>query len=137
MATTSAPAIVYFDGVCGLCNRFVDFVLRHDPEGRFRFAALQSPRGEAALRRIGADPGGPLGSVIVEDAGDVLVRSDAVLRVWRRLGFPFSLLAAFRIVPRPLRDAVYSFIARRRYAWFGKRETCRVPTPAERARFLD
>lgn len=136
MSAHLEPAVIYFDGVCGLCSRLVDFVIRRDPEGRFRFAALQSPRGEAILRMTGL-PAGSLESVIVEDGGRLYERSDAVLRVWRRLGFPWSLLAVGVIVPRPLRDALYGFVARRRYGWFGKRDACRVPTPAERERFLD
>ena len=131
------PTVVYYDGVCGLCNRLVDFVIHRDPKARFRFAALQTPRGERAAARVGL-PVGELHSVIVEDGGALLVRSDAVLRVWRRLGFPWSALAAAgAIVPRPIRDAMYRFVARRRYGWFGKSDTCRVPTPAERARFLE
>lgn len=137
MESDTEPAVVYFDGVCGLCNSLVDFVIRRDPKRRFRFAALQSPRGQAMLRRVDADPGAPLDTMIVEDAGRLFLRSDAAIRVFRRMGFPWSLLAAGAILPHFVRDALYGFIANRRYKWFGRRDSCRVPTPAERERFIE
>lgn len=126
-------SVILFDGVCNLCNAWVDFVVRHDPEGRFRFAALQSEAAGDLLR--GAPPDLPDSIVLVED-GTVWVRSTAALRVARGLGLPWSLAWIFILVPRSVRDAVYDWVARNRYRWFGRRDTCRIPTPEERARFL-
>ena len=128
-------AIILFDGVCNLCNRTVDMVIRRDPVGRFRFAALQSERGKALAAEHGIDAEA-MSSMVLIESGRAYVRSTASLRVYRRLRVPLKMLWPFILVPRPIRDAVYSFIAKRRYRWFGKRETCRLPTEAERARFL-
>lgn len=129
--------VILFDGVCGLCNRTVDLLLRHDRRGRLRFAAQQSPAGQALLARHGLPPDALAYLVLVENGG-VATRSTAVLRIGRLLGGGWAGLAALGyLVPRPLRDALYDFVARRRYAWFGRRADCRVPTADERARFLD
>jgi predicted DCC family thiol-disulfide oxidoreductase YuxK len=137
MDRRSAPhAVVLFDGVCNLCNGFVQFVIPRDPAGYFRFAALNS---EAAARVLStARHDGPIvdSMVLVED-GAAYVRSAAALRIARRLGFPWVLAYGLMIVPRPLRDAIYDLVARRRYGWFGRRETCMVPGPGVRDRFLD
>jgi predicted DCC family thiol-disulfide oxidoreductase YuxK len=125
-----------FDGVCNLCNRFVQFVIEHDPDGRFQFAALQS----AAARRVltGYHPLSPVpDSVVLVEDGRVFTGSTAALRIARGLRFPWTLAAALLAIPRPLRDWIYAFVARRRYRWFGQREHCMVPTPALRSRFLD
>lgn len=125
--------IVFFDGVCGLCNRFVDILLRVDRNARFRFAPLQ---GSAARELLPPDRARALESVVYLRDGVALQRSDAAIRIlmdlggWRR-GFGLLLL-----VPRFIRDFIYAWVARNRYAWFRKREACRVPTDAERARFL-
>jgi predicted DCC family thiol-disulfide oxidoreductase YuxK len=126
--------IVFFDGVCVLCNGFVDRVLRADREGKLRFAPLQGETARALLPPLGDDP--ERWSVLYLDEEGLHERSDVSLRVWRRLGGAYRLLALLRFVPRPLRDAVYRLIARNRYRWFGKREACRLPTPAEAERFL-
>ena len=126
-----------FDGVCNLCNAVTRFVIQHDPSpGRFRFAALQSATGQRLLREHGLPTDDFDGFVLVED-GRASLRSTAALRVLKRLGLPWSLLWLLILVPRPLRDPVYGWIARNRYRWFGKREACMVPTPDVRARFLD
>lgn len=127
--------VILFDGVCGLCNRWVDFVLRRDDEARFRFAALQSDAGRRALRRAGLPPDFAA-SIVLVDADGVWMRSAAALRILRGLGAPYAWLYALVLVPRPVRDAVYRWIARNRYDWFGRRAECRLPSPAERERFL-
>jgi predicted DCC family thiol-disulfide oxidoreductase YuxK len=129
--------VVMFDGVCNLCNGAVRFVIDRDPAGVFRFAALQSDAGRALLARLGVQlaPGDPETIVLVE-GGRVYERSDAAVRIARRLAGPWRLFALLAIVPRRLRDAVYRFVARHRYRWFGRTAECRVPTPALRARFL-
>ncbi|MGE3174744.1 MAG: thiol-disulfide oxidoreductase DCC family protein [Planctomycetota bacterium] len=129
-------AVVLFDGDCTLCNGAVQFVLRRDPRGRFRFAALQSGAARALL--AGRVAGDPLPDSMVLVQGDAIhLRSGAALRIARGLGLPWSLAAVFLLVPRPLRDLVYDFVARRRHRWFGRPASCLVPTPELRARFLD
>jgi predicted DCC family thiol-disulfide oxidoreductase YuxK len=132
------PPLLLFDGVCNLCNGFVTFVIDRDPAAVFRFASLQSQAGQAALLAHGRSvPSGDPETIILVEDGRVYERSTAVLRAARRLKGPFKLLYAFVFVPRALRDAVYGWIARHRYGWFGRSDSCRVPTPALRARFLD
>ena len=130
----NAPPVIYFDGYCGLCNGFVDFVLARDRARRFRFAPLQ---GTTARARFG-DPGDvdPT-TILLEEEGTVFERSTAALRIITALGGIWRLAGLLRLVPRFIRDAVYDWIARNRYGWFGKRDSCRLPSPEERAVFLD
>lgn len=125
---------IYFDGYCGLCDRFVQFVLRRDRAARYRFAALQ---GSTARERVPStlDPETSQ-TVILEDGGRFRVRSDAALAILTGLGGAWRLAGLLRIVPRPLRDAVYNLVASHRSRWFGRRAECRVPEPAQRDRFL-
>jgi predicted DCC family thiol-disulfide oxidoreductase YuxK len=126
-------AVLLFDGVCTLCNGFVQFVIQRDPAGRFQFAALQS---DAARRLLRAAPHPLPDSLVLVENGRVFMKSTAALRVVRGLSFPWPLASVFVAVPRPLRDWVYDIVARNRYRWFGRREVCMVPTPELRARFL-
>lgn len=128
--------VIIFDGVCNLCNASVDFVLRHDRRGELLFASNQSAAGRALLERFDVPPD-DVSSVYLVEGDRIAARSTAALRVARRLGLPWSLAVPLLLLPRPLRDAAYDFVARNRYRWFGKKETCRLPTPEERARFLD
>ena len=132
----SAHPVLLFDGVCNLCNGSVQFILRRDPEARFRFASLQSAVGQRYLDelRIGRQA---LDSMILIEGGRWFRESDAALRIARLLPGPWKMLGLFRLLPRPLRDRLYRFIARNRYRWFGKRESCWLPTPELRGRFLD
>lgn len=125
-----------FDGVCSLCNASVDFVMRHDRRGRIAFASLQSDEAATYLAAHGKHADALLDTVVLADGAGLHERSTAALRVLRALGLPWSLLYGLVAVPRPLRDAVYRWVARHRYRWFGKRETCRLPTSEERARFV-
>jgi len=137
-----ANPIVLYDGVCGLCNRSVQFLLKHDKAGRFRFASLQSDFAEKVLGRHGLDPK-DLDTVHVVENYDqpgerVLQRSDAVLRAARELGGLWGASASVaRIVPRPLRDMIYRYVATNRYRMFGKYDACMLPDPNQRSRFLD
>lgn len=128
-------AVVLFDGVCNLCNAAVNFVIDRDPGGYFKFAALQSEEGKRLLREYGA-AGDALESLVVVEGGRGYRRSEAALRIARRLHGLWPLLYALVLVPRPLRDAAYRYVARRRYRWFGRRAACRVPTPDLERRFL-
>jgi predicted DCC family thiol-disulfide oxidoreductase YuxK len=127
---------ILFDGVCNLCNGFVQFVIARDPAARFRFATLQSRAAATLLRDAGVAAPLPDSMVLVED-GRVHTRSTAALRVARGLRAPWPLAFLLIAVPRVVRDAVYDFIAARRYRWFGRRETCMMPTPDLQRRFLD
>lgn len=126
--------LIYFDGLCGLCDRFVRFVVARDRRGRYRFTPLQ---GTTARTRLPESPDpGALTTVVLEEDGRFRVRSDAALAVLAGLGGLWRLAALLRVIPRPLRDAVYDWIAHHRFRWFGRREECRVPEPEERERFL-
>jgi predicted DCC family thiol-disulfide oxidoreductase YuxK len=132
---TDGP-IVLFDGVCNVCNRLTRFVIAHDPPpARLRFAALQSEAGRRLLREhsLGKDD---LDTFVLIENGRAQVRSSAALRLLTLLGPPWSLLAALRIIPRPLRDRAYDWFARNRYKWWGKRDECMLPTPEIKSRFL-
>jgi predicted DCC family thiol-disulfide oxidoreductase YuxK len=137
MSSPGHPVIL-FDGVCNLCNAFVNFVLDRDPTAQFHFASLQSPGAAALLAERGLPaPAAEPDSIVLIDGDRVYERSTAALRIARRLRGPIRVLSVFMVVPRPLRDLVYRFVARYRYRWFGRRDMCRVPTPELRARFLD
>ena len=132
------PAVIFYDGVCGFCDRTVRFVLRRDPEGRFRFAPLQSAYAAAALARHGRDAG-DLDSVALlldpdTDRERLLARSDAVVAILQGLGGVWRLAALVRWLPRRLRDAAYDAFAKRRYRWFGRFDQCPIPSPELRAR---
>lgn len=129
--------VILFDGVCNLCNASVDFVVRRDRRARFRLAPLQSPLARELLSARRQTDEVRDSVVLAEPGGRLSYASTAALRIARGLGFPWFLLYPLILVPRPLRDAVYDWIARNRYRWFGRRDTCRVPTAEERARFAD
>jgi len=128
--------IVLFDGVCGLCNWSVDFLIRRDRRGALRFAPLQSAAAQTLLHEHGLDAA-ELSSVVVIDGTRVYRRSNAALHALGCLGPGWRAVAMVaRLLPRPLRDTLYDWVAANRYRWFGQRESCRIPTPEERARFL-
>jgi len=131
----AAHPVVLFDGVCNLCNGVVRFVVERDPAGRFHFAPLQSEVARALAARHGFDAT-RLDAVLLVDADGAHDRSSAALRIAAGLRPPWRWLAVLRVVPRPVRDAVYDWIARHRYRWFGRRDTCAVASPALRSRFL-
>ena len=127
--------IIVFDAMCVLCSRHAQFVLRHDRAGHFLLASMQGEAGAAIYRSLGIDPADP-DSLVVVDGGRVLRDSEAILTIWRGLGWPWRLAAAFGIVPKTLRDPAYRWVARRRYRLFGRREICWVPDAAQRSRIL-
>lgn len=127
--------IILFDGVCNLCNSAVQFVIKRDKKGIFKFASLQSQAGKELLSRIGLRDH-PLRSFVYIQGDKVYTRSDAALRVAQHLSFPTRLLAAFLIVPRFIRNFCYDAIARNRYRIFGKRAECMMPTPELKQKFL-
>jgi predicted DCC family thiol-disulfide oxidoreductase YuxK len=127
--------IIFFDDVCVMCNSFVNFLIRVDRKHQFLFAPLRGETAAKILPPLPDDPG--RWSMVYVDESGIHDQSDASLGVYQRLGGPWRLLALGRFVPPWIRNPVYRVIARNRYRWFGKRETCRVPSSEERARFLD
>ncbi len=131
--------VILFDGVCNLCNSTVQWVIERDKEGRFNFASLQSDVARRELgkvmdtKEIDALPD----SIVLLDSDGVHVRSAAALRILRGLGSWFLLLRLGVVLPGPIRDAIYDMVARNRYRWFGRRDTCMIPTTDIAARFLD
>src|SRR5436305_2273079 len=133
--------VLLYDGVCGFCNQMVQMILRHDHHGTLRFAALQSAYGEAVKARH-PELNNIDSVVLVERPSDadeerVFIRSDAALRVVAYLGGWWKWLLVFRILPRPVRDLFYDLFARYRYRLFGKYDSCLVPSPDVRSRFID
>ncbi|MGB0414385.1 MAG: thiol-disulfide oxidoreductase DCC family protein [Coraliomargarita sp.] len=132
----SSKMVVYFDGVCNLCNRAVDFIIRHDADARIRFASLQSAHGQAVLARLGLSLD-ELKTIVFEQDGVLYVKSDAALKIAAVLDGPVSWFAWFLWIPRFLRDPLYMLISNNRYRWFGKKSSCRLPTADERKRFIE
>jgi len=125
--------IILFDGVCNLCNGTVDFLIRKDRKRQFRFVALQSDGGEKIMRKfnIPAD----CDSVILIYDGKIYFESEAALKITSFLHFPWNLAKVFHLIPKKLRDKIYKWIAGNRYKWFGKRNSCRIASPAEKIFF--
>lgn len=132
----SSYSILFFDGVCNLCNASVDFVVSKDRNRKFRYAPLQSETAKKVLGNTSINLENP-SSFVLYHQGTILRKSSAALKVAQLLGFPLSLVSVFFIIPKFIRDWVYSVIADNRYKWFGKKETCRLPTESERELFLD
>ncbi|MBO9154370.1 thiol-disulfide oxidoreductase DCC family protein [Chitinophaga sp. GCM10012297] len=128
-------AVILFDGVCNFCNASVNFLIRRDGRDHFRFAPLQSATGRALQEQYHFDPAA-LNTFILVENGKTFSKSTAALKVARRLGFPLNMTYAFIIVPRFLRDAAYNLVAKNRYKWFGKKESCMVPDERTRRKFL-
>lgn len=135
-ANMTHKPIILFDGVCNLCNRSVQFVIRHDVEGRFMFASLQSETGQELLKRYQL-PATEFNSFILIQDDKIYTRSDGALQVTRQLNGGWKFLYGFIIVPHFIRDRVYDWVSRNRYRWFGKREVCMVPSPELKGRFLN
>jgi predicted DCC family thiol-disulfide oxidoreductase YuxK len=137
---TFHPVLLY-DGQCGFCNKGVQHILKYDKRKTILFAALQSEYGRGVVTRH-PELNGVDSLVFVEPLEfayleQVFVRSDAALRVAAYLGWPWKLALAAYVIPRPMRDYLYDQFAKRRYRWFGKYDTCPLPSPDVRARFLD
>lgn len=133
--------LVLYDGVCGLCNRTVQFILRRDRQDRFRYAPLQGPFAHEILARHGIDAGDLNTIYLVYDVGKpterLLSRSRAVLHILKVLGGFWRLVAGFGVLPTSVLDAIYRWVSRRRYRWFGQYDRCPIPRPDERRKFID
>lgn len=138
-STSETTPVLLYDGVCGFCNRAVQTILKHDRRGEMRFAALQSEYGRAVLARHPELEG--VDSVVLVERGPegerVHVRSAASLRVAAYLGGWWKLFLAAHVIPTPVRDFLYNLVARYRYRFFGKFDSCLLPPPEVRARFMD
>ena len=126
--------IIFFDGVCNLCNQFVDFVLKADKKNEIKIASLQ---GETAKKTLAQEDLTNLSTVIYFKDEKTYKESRAVLEIASDLGWPYKILKAFIIIPSPLRDLIYKTVSKYRYKIFGKRQTCRLPTESEKQQFLD
>ncbi len=133
MNNYSHDKIIFFDGVCGLCNGFIDFVIKHDQEKKFKFSPLQS---DFAKTTLGSEFTQDLKTVIVLINKKKFSKSSAVFEVLRELGNLWSVFLIFKFLPTKLNNFFYDLIASNRYSLFGKKETCRIPTPEERSRFI-
>lgn len=129
-------AIVLFDGVCNLCSGFVQFIVPRDPEGKYRFASLQSDVGQSLLAEHDL-ANEELDSIVLIEDGESYVKSSAIIQIATRLGGRYRLLSPFRYVPAPVRDRAYDFVADHRYQWFGKKDRCMMPSGEMESRFLE
>jgi len=127
--------IILFDGVCNLCNGAVNFVIKNERGDRFRFAALQEEPGHSLLKKFDIDPALTDSIVLIEN-GRAFVKSTAALRIARGLKGLYPLLYGFMIIPKGLRNHIYDYVAKNRYRWFGKKESCMIPSPDLQAKFL-
>jgi len=127
--------IILFDGVCNLCNSSVTFVIQRDKKDLFRFAALQEPAGQLLIEKHQIDIS-KTDSIILIDGDKAYVKSTAALKVARHLGGAYPLLYGFMIVPNFIRNWVYDYVAKNRYKWYGKKDSCMIPTPELKSKFL-
>lgn len=125
--------VIFFDGICGLCNGFIDFVIATDKSNQFYFSPLQS---DYARQQLPPEFTADLKTVVVQIDGKTYKKSQAVLQVLCRLGGLWNVFKLARFIPVGLADHIYDLVAENRYRLFGKKETCRLPTPEERARFI-
>lgn len=131
-----AEKIILFDGVCNLCNQSVQFIIKKDKKKQFKFASLQSSFGQQVLGKSKLDSAN-FSSFLLLDNGHLYTRSEAALRVAKHLSGFRPLLYGFIIVPAFIRNGIYNWIAKNRYKWFGKKESCWMPSAALQARFLN
>ncbi|MCL6572356.1 MAG: thiol-disulfide oxidoreductase DCC family protein [Bacillus sp. (in: Bacteria)] len=127
--------IILFDGVCNLCNSSVQFILKRDPNGNYKFASLQGDCGQMLLKKHGLNTN--LTSFVLIEDEKVYVKSSAALRVCSKLVGAWKMLSIFQILPPFFRDLIYDVVATNRYKWFGKRDSCMLPLPEWKQRFLD
>lgn len=127
--------IILFDGICNFCNQSVQFILKRDPNGLFKFASLQGETAKLLLKKY--DFNNEINSFVLIENERIFIKSDAALRICRNLKGPWKLLSIFRIIPPFIRDFLYDVIAANRYKWFGKKESCMLPSQVWKKRFLE
>ena len=125
---------VLFDGVCNVCNYWVQFIIKRDPKAYFHFASLQSTEAQTLLEKHNQTA--TLDSIVLLQNGKVYTESTAILQITKKLTGLWKLLSVFLFVPKFIRDAAYRWFAKNRYRWFGQQESCMIPTPEVRQRFL-
>ena len=135
MSLKSEKKVILFDGVCNLCNSTVQRVVRNDENDVFRFTALQSAVGMVMVTELGIDTAKTDSIILVEDES-YFVKSTAALKIARGLSGAYPLLYGFMIIPSVIRDWVYDYIAKNRYKWFGKQDSCMIPTSELKKKFL-
>ncbi len=128
--------VILFDGICNLCNSSVQFIITHDRKKSFLFASLQSDVATKIMFQLNQNENENFDSIVLIENEMVYFKSDAALRIAKELNGIIKLCYIFIIIPRPLRDVIYDYIAKNRYKWYGKKESCRLPSPAEADRFL-
>jgi predicted DCC family thiol-disulfide oxidoreductase YuxK len=127
--------VILFDGVCNLCNGSVNFIIKRDRKNRFRFASMQSDEGEKIINHFGLSSISESTMILIEGS-KVHTKSTAALLIAKNLSGLWPLLYIFSIIPKPIRDFAYGIVARNRYSWFGKRESCMIPTDELKRKFL-
>ncbi|UCD59912.1 MAG: thiol-disulfide oxidoreductase DCC family protein [Flavobacteriaceae bacterium] len=137
MLLKGGEKIILFDGVCNLCNRAVQFIIKRDKKNLYKFAALQSDVATLLLKERGIDSSKIDSIILIDPNTAYYIKSSAALEIGKTFGGGWRLLGIFEWVPRPLRDWVYDLIAKNRYSWFGKQNECMIPTPELKAKFLD
>ena len=128
--------IILFDGVCNLCNSSVQYIIKNDKKDLFRFVALQSALGQEILNYIGIDSKNIDSIVLYEPGLAYYYKSEAALQIAKNLGGLFSLAIIFNIIPTGIRNQLYDYIAKNRYKWYGKKDSCMLPTPELKTKFL-
>ncbi|WP_113928559.1 thiol-disulfide oxidoreductase DCC family protein [Bacillus sp. P14.5] len=128
-------AVILFDGVCNLCNNTVQFIIKRDDRAYFKFASLQSDAGKVVIEKYQINP--KIDSIILIEQNKFYVKSEAALRVSKNLGGFWKVFFVFMVIPKKIRDKVYDFIAQNRYKWFGKRDSCMLPSSEMKKRFLE
>lgn len=128
--------IILFDGVCNLCDSSVQFVIKHDKKDVFRFVQLQSDLGQKIIRHIGISTSEIDSGILYEPANKYYYKSDVAFRILKDIGGIYKCLFVFSILPKSILDKIYEWVAKNRYKWFGKKESCMIPTPELKAKFL-
>ncbi|TRW98479.1 thiol-disulfide oxidoreductase DCC family protein [Flavobacterium gawalongense] len=128
--------IILFDGVCNLCNSAVQFIIKHDTKDVFRFVALQSNLGQEIIKHIGIDIKNTDSIILYQPGIAYYYKSEAVLEIAKSLDGIFYFGNIFKIIPKKIRDSIYDYVARNRYKWYGKKESCMMPTAALKSKFL-
>lgn len=128
--------LILFDGVCNLCNSSIVYVIKHDKHDRFRFAPLQSKTGKAVINKFNINTTKTDSILLYSEDFGLKTKSSAALAIASKLGFPRNIISIFSIVPAFIRNWAYDFIAKNRYKWYGKKESCMIPTPELKQKFL-
>ena len=128
-------SIILFDGVCNFCNSSVNKIIKHDKKNKYKFAALQSEIGKKLLEKHSIDST-KIDSIILIENDTVFIKSTAILKISKHLSGLYPLAYGFTIIPTFIRNIVYDFIARNRYKWFGKKDSCMIPTAEVKSKFI-